>query len=103
MHKGFIKDNLLQKKVVNHSIIERMNAILEAYFDDEINLKSGLPSVQYLANQLHVSPRYLSDLLRSAGNFNARQHIHEILIQKAKEKLLATNTSVSAITYELGF
>jgi len=59
--------------------------------------------VEFLAGQLNVSPRYLSDLLRSLTGQNAQQHIHEKLIEKAKEYLTATNLSVSEIAYQLGF
>jgi len=40
------------------------------------------------------------DLLRC---WFTQQHIHEKLIQKAKEKLSTTELSVSEIAYELGF
>jgi len=55
------------------------------------------------AAQLTVSPRYLSDMLRSLTGQNAQQHIHNKLIEKAKEYLTATNLSVSEIAYQLGF
>jgi AraC-like DNA-binding protein len=42
-------------------------------------------------------------MLRLLTGQNAQQHIHEKLIEKAKEKLLTTNLSVSEIAYELGF
>jgi AraC-like DNA-binding protein len=63
----------------------------------------GLPTVQFLSEQLNVSPSYLSDLLRSLTGQNARQHIHNKLIDKAKEILTATNLSVGEIAYRLGF
>ena len=69
----------------------------------EEGLQNGLPSVEYLAEQLNVSPRYLSDMLRSLTGQNAQQHIHEKLIEKAKEYLTATSLSVSEIAYQLGF
>jgi AraC-like DNA-binding protein len=59
--------------------------------------------VQYLSEQLNVSPSYLSDMLRSLTGQNAQQHIHSKLIDKAKEILTATNLSVSEIAYRLGF
>jgi len=42
-------------------------------------------------------------MLRSLTGQNAQQHIHEKLIEKAKEYLTATNLSVSEIAYKLGF
>jgi AraC-like DNA-binding protein len=59
--------------------------------------------VQYLSDHLNVSPSYLSDLLRSLTGQNAQQHIHQKLIEKAKEKLSGTSLTVSEVAYELGF
>src|SRR5690606_23397763 len=73
------------------------------YFDNNESLPNGLPTVEYLASQLNISPRYLSDMLRSLTGQNAQQHIHEKLIEKAKEFLTSTNLSVSEIAYQLGF
>jgi AraC family transcriptional regulator, transcriptional activator of pobA len=42
-------------------------------------------------------------MLRSLTGQNAQQHIHEKLIEKAKEYLTATDLSVSEIAYQLGF
>jgi len=42
-------------------------------------------------------------LLRVLTEQNTQQHIHDKLIEKAKEKLSTTNLSVSEIAYELGF
>jgi len=99
----FYKRQFITRKAVNHDLLTRLEQILNAYFEKEEGLQKGLPTVEYLAGQLKVSPRYLSDLLRSLTGQNAQQHIHEKLIEKAKEYLTATNLSVSEIAYQLGF
>ena len=48
-------------------------------------------------------PNYLSGLLKVLTGQSTQQHIHEKLIEKAKEKLSTTDLSVSEIAYELGF
>jgi AraC-like DNA-binding protein len=63
----------------------------------------GLPTVQFLSEKLNISAHYLSDMLRSLTGQNAQQHIHNKLIEKAKEVLMATNLSVGEIAYLLGF
>lgn len=67
------------------------------------SFQKDLPTVQYLAEALHVSPGYLSSLLKVLTGQSAQQHIHNKLIEKAKEKLTTTALSVSEIAYELGF
>ncbi len=99
----FYERQFITRKAVNNDLLSKMEQLLKDYFDNVETLKSGLPTVEYLANKLHFSANYLSDMLRLLTGQNAQQHIHEKLIEKAKEKLLTTNLSVSEIAYELGF
>jgi len=99
----FYKRQFITRKAVNHELLSGMERLLEDYFDKAEPLKNGLLTVEYLASQLNLSPRYLSDMLRSLTGQSAQQHIHEKLIEKAKEKLSATHLSISEIAYELGF
>lgn len=99
----FYERQFITRKVVNNDLLSKMENLLNDYFNNTETLKSGLPTVEYLANQFHFSANYLSDMLRLLTGQNAQQHIHEKLIEKAKEKLLTTNLSISEIAYELGF
>jgi AraC family transcriptional regulator, transcriptional activator of pobA len=99
----FYERQFITRKIVNNDLLSKMENLLNDYFNNAETLKSGLPTVEYLANQLNFSANYLSDMLRLLTGQNAQQHIHEKLIEKAKEKLLTTNLSVSEIAYELGF
>lgn len=99
----FYKRQFITRKTVNNDLLTEMEELLNEYFDKEETINNGLPTVEYLAEQLNVSPRYLSDMLRSLTGQNAQQHIHGKLIEKAKEYLTATNLSVSEIAYRLGF
>ncbi len=99
----FYQRQFLTRKKTNHQILDRLEALLSAYFNsDDVALK-GLPTVQYISDQLHVSPTYLRSLLKTLTGLNTQQHIHEKLIEKAKEKLSTTGLTVSEIAYELGF
>jgi AraC-like DNA-binding protein len=62
-----------------------------------------LLTVQYIADELNVSPSYLSGLLKVLTGQSTQQHIHNKLIERAKEKLSTTDLSISEIAYELGF
>ena len=75
--------------------------VLESYFSDKSDAK--LPTVEIVASVLKVSSAYLSDMLRSITGQNKQQHIHDKLIEKAKEILTTTNLSISEIAYQLGF
>jgi AraC family transcriptional activator of pobA len=99
----FYKRQFITRKAVSNDLLQRMDALLDEYFERAVSLSKGLPTVHYLAEQLSLSPSYLSDMLRSLTGQNAQQHIHHKLIEKAKEKLSATSMSVSEVAYELGF
>ncbi|GAA0890623.1 AraC family transcriptional regulator [Fulvivirga kasyanovii] len=99
----FYHRQFITRKIPNHKILNRLEEILKEYFDQESLIESGLPTVQHIANELNVSPNYLSGLLKTLTGQSTQQHIHEKLIEKAKEKLSNTNLSVSEIAYEFGF
>jgi AraC family transcriptional regulator, transcriptional activator of pobA len=99
----FYKRQFITRKAANNDLLTALENILSDYFNNETGLTKGLPTVQYLAEQLNVSPHYLSDMLRSLTGQNAQQHIHQKLIEKAKEILSTTNLSVAEIAYQLGF
>jgi AraC family transcriptional activator of pobA len=98
----FYKRQFLTRKAVNNDLLQKLEEMLNAHFDHKA-ADQGIPTVQYLARELNLSPHYLSDMLRSLTGLNAQQHIHLKLIEKAKEKLSATNLSISEVAYELGF
>ena len=99
----FYHRQFITRKVTNHQTLNRLEDVLTNYFNgDDLNNK-GLPTVQYIADSLNVSPNYLSGLLKVLTGQSTQQHIHDKLIEKAKEKLSTTDLSVSEIAYELGF
>jgi AraC-like DNA-binding protein len=99
----FYKRQFITRKPVNSTMLQKLEEILDEYFNTEKALTHGIPTVQYMSERLNISPSYLSDMLRSLTGQNAQQHIHNKLIEKAKERLSTTDLSVSEIAYELGF
>jgi AraC-like DNA-binding protein len=99
----FYKRQFITRKVVNSDILQKLDEVLNNYFNSDTSLQQGLPTVQFLADHVNLSPSYLSDMLRSQTGQNAQQYIHIKLIEKAKEILSTTNLSVSEVAYTLGF
>lgn len=98
----FYNRQFITRKSANNDLLSKMEDLLNEYFDKEKEIK-GLPTVEYLASQLNLTPRYLSDMLRHHTGQNAQQHIHDKLIEKAKEYLSESQFSVSETAYQLGF
>jgi AraC family transcriptional activator of pobA len=101
--KRYYNRQFITRKSASNDLLSKAEELMDNYFQVEQALLKGLPSVQEIADELNVSPHYLSDMLRSLTGQNTQQHIHKRLIDKAKELLSTTNLSVAEIAYQLGF
>ncbi|MFD2582510.1 helix-turn-helix domain-containing protein [Pedobacter vanadiisoli] len=99
----FYQRQFITRKITNHQVLNQVEQILTGYLNNEALLSKGLPTVQYFADALNLSSKYLSSLLKQLTGQTMQQIIHEKLIEKAKEKLSTTSMSVSEIAYQLGF
>lgn len=99
----FYQRQFLTRKISNHSILMKLEQALQESFNEEKITLNGLPTVVSIADALHVSPNYLSGLLKSLTGKSTQQHIQDKLIARAKELLSTTNLSVSEVAYALGF
>ncbi len=88
---------------LNKDILAKFENLLTTYYSNENQLISGVPSVYYCGQQLNISPKYLSDLLKKETGKNAKAHIDDFLIEKAKNRLLSSADSVGEIAYALGY
>lgn len=99
----FYQRQFITRKIANHEILIKLEDLLNNYFRSDALAKKGLPSVTYIAENLNISAGYLSSLLKTLTGQNTQQHLHNKLIEVAKEKLSTSHLSVSEIAYELGF
>ncbi|MFC4262193.1 helix-turn-helix domain-containing protein [Ferruginibacter yonginensis] len=99
----FYNRQFLTRKAVNNDLLTRFENLLHEYFNNDKIIQQKLPSVHYFSNQLNISPNYLSDMLKSLTGQTTQEHIHNKLIEKAKEILSTTNLSVGEVAYQLGF
>ncbi|MDJ1502951.1 helix-turn-helix transcriptional regulator [Xanthocytophaga agilis] len=98
----FYNRQFITRQRAGHQLLDKLEELFVAYFKDT-EPSNGLPTVQYFADRLNVSPKYLSNMLKALTGQTAQQLIHEQLIELAKQKLSITNLTVSEIAYELGF
>jgi AraC family transcriptional activator of pobA len=100
----FYKRQFIDRSLnVSGTMVKKFQKVVDDYFEKDLHLKEGLPTVNYLAGKLSVSTRYLSDLLRQETGKTALEHIHIYLIKEAKNLLLSSENNVSGIAYDLGF
>lgn len=101
--KRFYERQFISRKITNHQILNRLEEFLKKYFENGDLLSKGLPTVQLVANGLHLSTKYLSSVLKQITGQTTQQHIQNKVIETAKERLSTTSLSVSEIAYQLGF
>jgi AraC-like DNA-binding protein len=101
--KRFYKRQFINRKQHSGKITTEFNKVLQQYIHDGLLVTNGLPSVGYLADMLHVSSRYLTDLLKIETGKTAQELIHITLVNEAKYKLRTGDIAVSEVAYALGF
>ncbi|WP_445430718.1 helix-turn-helix domain-containing protein [Chryseobacterium indoltheticum] len=99
----FYMRQFFTRKISGSQILDKLEKILDDYFADDDIINKGLPTVQYIAGLLNCSPNYLSGVLKTLTGQNTQQHIHDKIIEKAKEKLSTTTLTIGEIAFELGF
>lgn len=99
----FYKRQFINRTEVAGKTATRFNEALASYFTSGDFQEKGLPSVHHLAAQLHLSPRYLTDILKQESGKTALELIHIYLVSEAKNLLKSKDQSVAEIAYALGF
>ncbi|KRB57451.1 AraC family transcriptional regulator [Flavobacterium sp. Root186] len=99
----FYDRQFITRENINSDILSKFENLLNDYFQSEIVQDSGLPSVGYFADHLHLSSNYFGDLIKKETGKSAQEHIHLKLINLAKERIFDAEKSVSQIASELGF
>jgi AraC family transcriptional activator of pobA len=97
----YYKRQFITRKHISHKLLASVEIILNTYFSNAVN--KGLPSMEWIAQQLNLSPKYLSDSLKQLTGQSLQHHIHEKLIERAHELLGGTDLTIAEIAYQLGF
>jgi AraC family transcriptional activator of pobA len=99
----YFRRQFVDRQQISGKTVSRFNDVLQIYMAKNSIKEQGLPTVNYMAEQLFLSPRYLSDLLKQETGKTALELIHLSLISEAKNLLRLGQHSVSEIAYDLGF
>lgn len=83
-------------------LLKRFNSLLRDYYYEQRQLDLGVPTVQYCADQLAYSARYLGDVVRKATGGTAIGYIHSFVIEQGKN-LLMNGHNINETAHLLGF
>ncbi|MDE5609189.1 MAG: helix-turn-helix domain-containing protein, partial [Bacteroidales bacterium] len=85
---------------VSHSqasnVTEKFLALVKAHYKEHRD-------VEYYADLMHMTPKYMSTLVKSASGKSALKRIEEYVILEAKTQLASTLNAVQQIAYDLNF
>jgi len=99
----YYKRQFLNRKEMNKALFTRFKEILDEYFESNQLEEKGIPKVEWIAEKLNVSRRYMSDTIKAETGKTAIDQINLFLVEEAKNLLLAPNASISETAYKLGF
>ena len=93
---------LSKEERMTSDILKRFHHLLREYYQDGRQLDLGIPSVQYCADELAYSARYLGDVIHKATGGTAIGYIHSFVIEQGKN-LLMNGHNVNETAHLLGF
>ena len=99
----FYERQFITRENVHKGLLEKLEQLLNEYFQSEKPQSIGLPSVAYCAGELNLSAGYFGDLVKKETGKSAQEYIQSKIIEVAKEMIFDNSKSVSEIAYELGF
>ena len=98
----FYNRQFITRKLDNSDMLMKFDRLLHDYFDRNMQLTYGLPTVQYCADKLCMSSNYFGDMIKKTPGDTASNYIRQYIIQLAKNEL-ATGESIAQVAYGLGF
>ena len=98
----FYDRQFMTRRLDNTDILGRFHGELKNYYTSELQLRHGIPTIQFMADRLNLSPSYLGDLIKRSTGTNASKYIQRMVIQEAKN-LLSSGQNISQTAYSLGF
>jgi AraC family transcriptional regulator, transcriptional activator of pobA len=93
----------ITRQRLNSDLLSSFEHLVFDYFNSNDISNKGLPSVDYFASKLNLSPSYLTDLLKKETGKTTKEYLQIQIIETAKNKLLNSNHTVNEIAYSLGF
>lgn len=84
------------------NFLRKIDTVLERYYAERKQLRSGIPTVRFCASALFLSPNYFGDLVRARTGESATLYIRHFLMRRAKEMLME-GFPIAEVSDALGF
>ena len=98
----FYERQFITRRKVNSDILGRFESSLKQYLESD-RTKEGLPTVNYFAEEAHLTAGYFGDMIKKETGVTAQEIISRHIVERAKRRLTESTDDVSIVAYELGF
>ena len=99
----FYERQFITRRDSDKDALSTFEKLLNEYFQSELPMQEGLPSVKHFADKVCLSSNYFGDMIKKETGKTPQEHIQDKVIALAKEHIVETNETVSQIAYTLGF
>ncbi|WP_312339439.1 helix-turn-helix domain-containing protein [Sphingobacterium sp.] len=101
--QNFYERQFQSRSKIYNQVVVNFYRDLDNYYTHQGNGEQAFPTVVYFAERNNLSVNYFGDLIKHFTGKSPLEHIHQYIIQVAKEKLRQTKFTVNEIAYSLGF
>ena len=98
----FYERQFITRREVNSDILSRFENSLKQYLETD-RTKSGLPTVNFFAEEVHLTPGYFGDMIKKETGVTAKEIISRHIVERAKQRLTESTDDISIVAYKLGF
>lgn len=98
----FYNRQFITRELENSDILMKFDNLLRDYYEKKLQTTLGIPTVQYCADKLCLSPNYFGDVIRKTTGDTASNYIRQYVVQLAKNEF-ANGTGIAHAAYNLGF
>lgn len=98
----YYSSQMAMPQSVNADILTRFENLLRQYYKEERQLKLGLPTVKYCAQELFMSANYFGDLVKQLTGDTATNTIKRFVMQRAR-MLLIGGATITETAEAVGF
>ena len=98
----FYERQFITRGKVNSDILSRFESSLKKYFESD-RTKEVLPTVNYFAEEAHLTAGYFGDMIKKETGVTAQEIISRHIVDRAKRRLTESTDDISIVAYELGF
>ena len=89
--------------MITNELLQKLEDLLDNYFEEEKPLNLGISTVQFLADHLNISANYLSRYAMLTYRTDCPTAYSPETDRKIERILSTSNLTISEVAYKLGF